>query len=612
MAVTPVCSSIEELSKLEDTEFYNALIEYDLNQHVRDGHFLPDDRAVLFDVQKKIAAYHSGLCKDMFAINAAIDVETWQPDEGEEQLEDLQMMKQVLQRDMYILEGKWPTYRSLLAPIRWLPDEILVNIFSYAIEDHAFNIDALALPACAKVCRRWYDIFSSSSQLWRSILVPEPLPCEEHLTDDAFSTTAIGLLAERMQHSSALRLSAARDILARSKQGLLAIELGPSSLSIPRRDYCGFHQDKAAQFVLSQANRCNRLVLRDISLSDFESLIAIMKEGHRDYYFPGWVQLRMLVIEVDIFTAASDRTIRFLTRMDQLRTLTLSGEIGEDHMEDCSVALGFLHIQNLSLTISSWTIPTIKFPELESLTISLLQYYYSSYATSESAEPIVVDVKRLKIFLHDHSGTQSFVQAPFFLGTKMVSVTDLIIVELSPQSFHQRHSFSEYIDTSIHVSDFWMTRLVAPSAASLASVALENLDIADRELIDMLSILKSLQEFTYHQAASHKDGVHARHDVYYSSDGFMSWLTLSPWIPDVLPRLELLDLKISTDNLGEHNLVKMVGSRMEPRSMETKRLRRFRLSIMGEIISPTAYAAFGEMRKTGLLVSVIDPEGLKL
>jgi len=602
MAVTPVCSSIEELSKLEDTEFYNALIEYDLNQHVRDGHFLPDDRAVLFDVQKKIAAYHSGLCKDMFAISAAIDVETWQPDEGEEQLEDLQMMKQVLQRDMYILEGKWPTYRSLLAPIRWLPNEIIVNIFSYAIEDHAFNIDALALPACAKVCRRWYDIFSSSSQLWRSILVPEPLPCEEHISEDSFPTDDIdtSALALQIQRELALRLSTARDILKHSKQGLLSIELGPSWES------CGFHNDKVAQFVLSQAHRCSRLVLRNIDLAGLEICITTMGE---ESHFPGWAQLRVLVIEVNMLADFLKRKIGILAEKHQLRTLILEDQISGHYIEDCRAALALLQIQNLSFTIGSSVIPTMNIPKLKSLTISLLQYY-PDHAMSVTAKPVVIDVKCLRIFLHNCFGTGSFGQATFFLGTNMVSVTHLIIVGMCPQACNQNHSFYGHTYTSIRISDLWMTRLVAPSTASLTSVVLENVNITERSLIDVLSISRSLQELTYHQAANRD--VNGGHDLHNLSDSFISWLTLSPWIPDVLPCLGLLDLKICTENLRQDSLVKMVGSRMEPRSMEVKQLRRFRLSIMGDSISSTAFAAFGEMRKAGLIVSVIDPEGLKL
>ena len=97
-----------------------------------------------------------------------------------EEIQRLQAQIIVLENKRRLLERNAAGYKSLLAPIRKLPPELLHQIFLFVCNDNYMGLGCFRFPAATlvQVCLSWNNVASSSPRLWSiiTLLIPKASP----------------------------------------------------------------------------------------------------------------------------------------------------------------------------------------------------------------------------------------------------------------------------------------------------------------------------------------------------------------------------------------------------------------------------------------------------
>ncbi|SJL12576.1 uncharacterized protein ARMOST_16004 [Armillaria ostoyae] len=103
----------------------------------------------------------------------------------DDQLNHLEALKIRLLAERSHAAAELTNYRSLIAPVRRLPNEILSEIFSLTCTDMSDSIDAIKGPpwVLSHVCSLWRSICLSSPRLWSTVAIPPMNSKRYHVAD---------------------------------------------------------------------------------------------------------------------------------------------------------------------------------------------------------------------------------------------------------------------------------------------------------------------------------------------------------------------------------------------------------------------------------------------
>ncbi|KAK0443203.1 hypothetical protein EV421DRAFT_2035503 [Armillaria borealis] len=101
------------------------------------------------------------------------------------QLNHLEALKIRLLAERSHAAAELTKYRSLIAPVRRLPNEILSEIFSLTCTDMSDSIDVIKGPpwVLSHVCSLWRSICLSSPRLWSTVAIPPTSSKRYHVAD---------------------------------------------------------------------------------------------------------------------------------------------------------------------------------------------------------------------------------------------------------------------------------------------------------------------------------------------------------------------------------------------------------------------------------------------
>ncbi|KAF9026661.1 hypothetical protein BDZ89DRAFT_1039935 [Hymenopellis radicata] len=121
---------------------------------------------------------------------------------------------QRLERHRSRLRHDLITLSSSLAPVRTLPRDVLLEVFTCLVRHHGSTSRSEAAPwALLKVCHQWRQIASSSSSLWSSIMITNKC-WSPSMTQFAPLSAVLGLVKHSLSASHQVPLSVAVDLHA--------------------------------------------------------------------------------------------------------------------------------------------------------------------------------------------------------------------------------------------------------------------------------------------------------------------------------------------------------------------------------------------------------------
>ena len=290
-----------------------------------------------------------------------------------EEIQCLQAQIIVLQNKRRLLERHTVGYKSLLAPIRKLPPELLHQIFLFVCDDNYIGPgDCFRIPAATlvQVCPSWNNVASSSPRLWSIIALliykvsPDTKTAIKHLLEKSGSAPLDVKITSIYNHHSDLQWL---DMLVRQSYSWLRLDLSlnhtrsidvfpalrPIQGNLPLLEYLelsGHPQSGVFLDIFQNAPR-----LRSVSLG---------YESNPDAIILPWEQLQSLVL-----SRSKNRYAPLLRLSSNLKTITIDGH-SEDELDPERSCQVVLDAEALSLgleTSDQWNIITnLTLPKLTS------------------------------------------------------------------------------------------------------------------------------------------------------------------------------------------------------------------------------------------------------
>ncbi|KAG7091894.1 hypothetical protein E1B28_008295 [Marasmius oreades] len=110
--------------------------------------------------------------QDRYSINSLLSDAQHELKSYEHEIHRLKATVMALESKRDWLKRSITRYRSLLAPIRTLPPEILTNIFALCCEENTLDIErASPVVILSMVCAQWREIVVSTPRLWSSLCI---------------------------------------------------------------------------------------------------------------------------------------------------------------------------------------------------------------------------------------------------------------------------------------------------------------------------------------------------------------------------------------------------------------------------------------------------------
>lgn len=197
-------------------------------------------------------------------------------------------------------------HKRALSPLRRLPNELLREIFLFAVVDNPASLDARIGPwPISQVCGSWRSIVLSTPRLWSSILIHCPLKKVANSPWSQFDTEITYRDAKFIPKSS---IPILKTILTRSSVTLLDIVF---DITIPSM------MSQAALLIPSLTKVCRRW--RSIHLKALHGLVKYFDQAKSNVDF-----LEELMIDVRCFSASDEaRLFETFLRAPKLRKVCL-------------------------------------------------------------------------------------------------------------------------------------------------------------------------------------------------------------------------------------------------------------------------------------------------
>ncbi|KAF9026667.1 hypothetical protein BDZ89DRAFT_1039939 [Hymenopellis radicata] len=127
---------------------------------------------------------------------------------GDEHIQRLERHRSRLQRDLHTLS-------SSMSPIRTLPRDVLLEVFTCLVLEHGSTSKPEAAPwVLLEVCHQWRQIALSSPSLWSSIMITDKCWFSPSITQSAPLSTVLGLVKHSLFASQQVPLSVVVDLHA--------------------------------------------------------------------------------------------------------------------------------------------------------------------------------------------------------------------------------------------------------------------------------------------------------------------------------------------------------------------------------------------------------------
>ncbi|KAJ8095165.1 hypothetical protein PM082_010387 [Marasmius tenuissimus] len=279
--------------------------------------------------------------------------------------------------------------RSLLSPVRRLPAEVLVDIFSFACPFNRIRPSSPPSTLClSMVCGQWRTVVLSTSRLWSSIDIPfiewrDRLPTLERLVQLFMERSAIYPLHLRLDFDQVglaanvgMRISSILAVLAGNCERWKDVLLSNSSdnsiyLDLFSRGAWAFPQLKRVDINGVSTPGPYPLLLK--LFKDSPSLHALSLTGfgildnHNDRFDLPWNQIKLLRIGL----ASAPQATSFLARFPNLEKLFLHVRGGGSHVHHTSQTIKYLSVtesNSLGRAVSI-TLSYLSLPKLISLSI---------------------------------------------------------------------------------------------------------------------------------------------------------------------------------------------------------------------------------------------------
>ncbi|KAL0575857.1 hypothetical protein V5O48_006107 [Marasmius crinis-equi] len=497
-------------------------------------------------------------------------------DQSSRYIQGLQHNTKLLQRCIQHLRGQEAAhhrdiarYKSLHAPVRKLPPEILRRIFDFACaEDHLPEHD-WKCPTTAfclsSVCNRWREITLRSPELWARLSLV--------LNEAAIHRTRLAI-SRSQQHPLSLRLI-----------GMICE--GPAAIGLFR-----FLVEHAARWVY-------------VNLGDLAPYFISALPTFGD---------TPLLESVVCKTWRAGGFCERLSHHPRLRHVTYQFDgIFDDHRD--ADYLPWEMIRHLELEYD-WVESLPLSLETLGLGVSLHSAVYrceailpnhSPYSTLPDAEPldpVISELSMLTARLHGAKGFHDLLH-DFFQGLTLPRLTNLIIV-----CEEQDDDQVPYLPRSA------ISECIIRSGCDLTALVLEGICVREHELVALLKVTPSLHAFTFCERRTSACRVpFPVHKTVTTS--FIKRLeaplldpnTFSSQFP-LLTKLTCLKLVVQSHFDSDQGFVEMVKSRWDrpygnTYSYPTERLRTVVLHVVNRTLVEESYESLKMTDKEGMMVTVV-------
>ncbi|KAF5343423.1 hypothetical protein D9758_011811 [Tetrapyrgos nigripes] len=356
-----------------------------------------------------------------------------------------------LQNEQQRLFLRISRYKSLLAPIRRLPPELLARIFGFCCKESKAN-EKMDCPVVrlSQVCAGWRELARTTSSLWTHISVD--------LSDCEYSIQRV--------------LSMVDTHLSLSKQSPLHISLVLPVTSDDARAVLRAFVPESMRWetVTLDVDRCHLL---DTEFTAIKDRLPLLR------------QLELWPTSTGTFDTESAATVDSFSSAPNLRSLQLGvlDDGGEIYLASTEIRVPWTQLHDLTLWVHRpMAIRERLMSASEARTVTIERCYGPAEDAAE-AEPVVHFMRSLTISVDKWDRNLTV----FLRLLVLPQLTSLCLSGVEPM----------YPDTELHLSDI-QTFLIR-SGCNLTSLSLVSLSNTDHIILQLLECIPSLVDLTIHE-----------------------------------------------------------------------------------------------------------------
>ncbi|KAK1231506.1 hypothetical protein PQX77_005371 [Marasmius sp. AFHP31] len=462
-------------------------------------------------------------------------------------------------------------YRSLSSPIRKLPPEVLRRIFGFASDQSYFGIICNSASfRLSSVCSRWRDVALHSPELWADI-------CVSLDYEKAFKPAQLSL-ARSHTHPLALKLEGGQ-------------EIPPES-------------DELLSLLYRHCDRWREVDLTEMCMEYIEDTMAPFGDTP-------------LLKSAACHWGLADRIVGgIISDAPRLCSIKLRSSDTVHHLDmdnDCSPALEtFLEALRRGSKLES-----IFLHGLAGLILNNgRQDVYMSL--SEPVKPVVSNISSLSARL---SNAQSFSNTLYdmFRSTTLPSLQTLELCLVPAYEFLRKKDY--HFPQGLHPPTFHA--FLERSNCNITTLALEGMNLSDRDVINLLQHTRSLHTFTlcelwatteFQGRPEQRAPVKSGYQIVTKS--FLKHLGATTLTADafstqqpLVPKLKYLKLGVQSHFDADEVFVDMVKSRWESTcgdmcSSDMKQLRTVVLHVVHGELEKGVYEPLKRIDREGMMISV--------